>query len=42
VSDGMFSISRFFSPDGLRRSAFNSTPFGIKPAEAKKGSLVAV
>ena len=28
VSDVMSSISLCFSPDGLRRSAFNLTPFG--------------
>jgi hypothetical protein len=39
VSDGRFSISHCFSPDGLRRSAFNSTPLGIKPTEAKKSSI---
>ena len=39
VSDGISSISQCFSPDGLRRSAFNSTPFGVKPAEAKKSSI---
>ena len=32
----MSSISKCFSPDGLRRSAFNSTPFGVKPTEAKR------
>lgn len=26
VSDGMSSVLRVSSPDGLRRSAFNSTP----------------
>jgi hypothetical protein len=31
VSDGVSSISQCFSPDGLRRSAFNSTPFGTIP-----------
>ena len=36
VSDGASWISQGFSPDGLRRSAFNSTPFGAKPTETKE------
>jgi hypothetical protein len=35
VSDGMTSISQCCSPDGLRRSAFNSTPFAGKLINSK-------
>jgi hypothetical protein len=39
VSDGMSSISQCISPDGLRRSAFNSTPFGVASVLPQTGSI---
>ena len=39
ASDGRFSISQCFSTDGLRRSAFDSTPLRVKPTEPEKSSM---
>jgi hypothetical protein len=42
VSDGVSSISQSFSPDGLRRSAFNATPFGTSPTGGSLNQFTAL